>query len=66
VNGVVYSAGTYAGEEISVEMVLYDVGSNRRIWSALSRTYIWDTGVDEIKPAVSRVVEMLVKEKIIR
>jgi hypothetical protein len=65
VNGVVYSAGTYAGEEVSVEMVLYDISSNKRIWSALSRTYIWDTGVDEIKPAVSRVVDMLVDAKII-
>lgn len=65
VNGSVYSAGTYAGEEVFVEMVLYDARSNRRIWSALSRTRIWDTEVDEIKPAVSRVVEMLVDEKII-
>lgn len=65
VNGVVFSAGTYAGEEVSVEMVLYDVRSKKRVWSALSTTYIWDSGVDEVKPAVDKVVEMLVKEKVI-
>lgn len=65
VNGVVYSAGTYAGEEVFMEMVLFDGSSNRPIWSALSRTHVWDTGVDEIKPAVDRVVELLADEKVI-
>lgn len=52
-------------EDVLVEMVLYDVRSNKRIWSALSRTYIRDTGVEVIKPAASRIVEMLAAEKII-
>ena len=65
VNGAVYSVGTYAGEEVFVEMVLYDVNSNKRIWSTLSRSRIWDSAVDEVKPAVNQVVEMLVAEKII-
>lgn len=65
VTGAVSSAGSYEGEEVFVEMVLYDVGSNKRIWSALSRSRIWDSAVDEIDPAVSRIVEMLVAEKII-
>jgi hypothetical protein len=65
VTGAVYSAGSYEGEEIFVETVLYDVGSGKRIWSALSRSRIWDSAVDEIEPAVNRIVEMLVADKII-
>jgi hypothetical protein len=65
VNGADSSAGTYAGEEVFMEMALYDVGSNKRIWSALSRTYVWDSGVDEIKPLTGKIVEMLADEKII-
>jgi hypothetical protein len=65
VNGSVHSAGTYAGEKVFTEMALYDAASKKRIWSALSRTYVWDTPVKEIKPVVSRIVEMLADENII-
>lgn len=65
VNGVVYSTSTYAGEEVFLEMTLYDAKTKKRIWSTLSRSRIWDTAVDEIKPAVSRVEKMLVDAKII-
>ena len=65
VNGAVSSAGTYAGEDVTLEMVLYDVKSNKRIWSALARWYIWDSAVDEIQPAVGRIMEKLSADKII-
>ena len=65
VNGAVNSAGTYAGKKVLLEMVLYDVRSGRRIWSALSRTYIWDIPVDAIKPMVGQIAEMLSAERII-
>ena len=65
VNGAVNSAGTYAGKKVLLEMVLYDVRSDRRIWSALSRWYMWDTSVDAIKPMAAQIVEVLSAEKII-
>ena len=65
VNGAVSSAGSYAGEDITLEMVLYDVRSNKRIWSALSRWYVWDSAVDDIQPAVNEIIEKLSAEKII-
>lgn len=64
-NGAVNSAGTYAGKKVLMEMVLYDARSGRRIWSALSRWYVWDTSVDAIKPMVAGIVEVLSDEKIV-
>ena len=65
VSGVTYQPGTYAEEEDTAEMVIYDVSARKRVWSALSKTYVWNTKVEEIKPAVDRVVELLVADKII-
>lgn len=65
VSGFVYSPGTYAEEDVSAEMVLYDVSAKKRIWSALSKTYVWNTRTEEIKPAVQLIIDKLVAEKII-
>ena len=60
-----YKPGTYAEEEDTAEMVIYDVTTRKRVWSAVSKTYVWNTRVEEIEPAVDRVVKALVADKII-
>ena|SRR5208283_5558437 len=63
--GFVYKPGTYAEEDVTAEMVLYDVGAKKRIWAALSKTYVWNTREEEVKPAVQKIIKILVDEKII-
>jgi hypothetical protein len=63
--GFVYTPGTYAEQNVTAEMVLYDVGEKKRIWSALSKTYVWNTRAEEVKPVVQKIIKMLVDEKII-
>jgi hypothetical protein len=65
VSGFAYTPGTYAEEEVAWELVIYDVSTRKRIWSALSETYVANTRVEEIKPVVDRIMEMLVADKII-
>ena len=65
VKGSLNSTGTYAGKKVLMELVVYDVKLNRRIWSALTSTYIWDTPADAVKPMVSDIVQKLSREKII-
>ena len=65
VAGYTYQPGTYAEEEDAAELAIYDVSEKKRVWSALSKSYVWNTKVEEIKPAVDRLVELLVADKII-
>ena len=65
VSGFVYTPATYAEEDVTAEMVLYDVSARKRIWSALTKTYVWNTREEEIKPAVQHLVKILVAEKVI-
>lgn len=65
VKGSLYSTGTYAGKKVLMELVVYDVTRGRRIWSALSSTYLWDIPSDAVKPMVSDIVHKLSRERII-
>lgn len=65
VAGSVYMPGTYAEEDVTVEMALFNVSTKKRFWSALADTYIWNTPQEEIKPAVERIIKKLVADKII-
>jgi len=60
-----YKPGTYAEEDVSMEMALYDVGTKKLIWWALASTYIWNTPEEEIKPGVRRIMKLLLNDKII-
>jgi len=62
--GPSYDSGIYV-KHVNVEMVLYDVRLNKRIWSALGDIKIWDTPEKEIQPAVKHIMEVLISEKII-
>jgi hypothetical protein len=65
VSGFAYKPGTYAESEVTAALVLYDVSERKLIWSATSETYVWNTAEEEIKPAVDRIVQLLVADKII-
>ncbi len=65
VSGVTYKPGTYDEEDVVSEMALYDVRTRKRIWSAVSDTYVWNTPEEEIKPAVHRIMKILLDDKII-
>lgn len=65
VSGVSYKPGTYAEEDVLVEMALYDVSTRKRIWSAISDTYIGNTRAEEVGPAVDRIMKLLLDDKII-
>lgn len=59
------SGGVYAGKKVLMEMALYDVRTNKRIWAALTRTYIWDTPDDAVRTMAAGIVEKLSTENII-
>jgi len=65
ISGYVYAPGTYEEDVVSMETNIYDVRTHKRIWSALSRTFIWNTPEEVIKPEVSRLMEKLTADKII-
>jgi hypothetical protein len=60
-----YMPGTTAGEDVVMEIVLYDVSAKKRIRSAQAETFIWSTKVEEIKPAVDHLMKLLVADKVI-
>lgn len=63
--GFSYKPGTYAEEEGTWEAVLYDVGARKRVWSALVETYVSDARMEEVRPAVEKVMERLLGDKAI-
>ena len=65
VSGVTYKPGTYAEEDVLAEMVLYDVSTRKRIWWAISDTYVENTRAEEVNPAVNRIMKILLDDKII-
>ncbi len=65
ISGYVYVPGTYEEDIVSMETNLYDVRTHKRIWSALSKTFIWNTPEEVIKPEVLRLIERLTADKII-
>jgi hypothetical protein len=60
-----YMPGTTAGEDVVMEMVLYDVSAKKRIWSTQAETFIWSNKVEEIKPAIDHLMKLLVADKVI-
>jgi hypothetical protein len=50
---------TSSSVEATVEHVLFDVVAKRRVWVLQTKTYVWNTRTDEVKPAVDLVVEHL-------
>jgi hypothetical protein len=63
--GFSYKPGTYAEEEGTWEAVLYDVGARKRVWSAVVETYVSDARTEEVRPAVEKVMERLLADKMI-
>jgi hypothetical protein len=65
VSGASYKPGTYSEEEVTMEMIIFDVITKKRVWSALSETYVGNTRDEEIAPAVKLIMKALVDSKII-
>ena len=65
VSAYTYQPGTYAEEEVASEIVVFDVKTRRRVWTALAKTYISNTKAEEIAPAVKQILELLVRDKIV-
>jgi hypothetical protein len=63
--GFSYKPGTYAEEEGTWEAVLYDVGARKRVWSVQVETYVSDTRMEEVRPAVEKVMARLLADKMI-
>jgi hypothetical protein len=56
---------TSSSVEATVEHVLFDVVAKKRVWVLQTKTYVWNTRTDEVKPAVDLVVEHLRADKMI-
>jgi hypothetical protein len=65
VSAYTYQPGTYAQEEVASEIVVFDVKTRRRVWTALAKTFISNTKAQEIAPAVKQIMELLVRDKIV-
>ncbi len=65
VSGFVYTPGTYAEEEVVWELDLYEVKTKKRVWAVASETYVTNSRVEEIRPAVKDIMERLIADKMI-
>jgi hypothetical protein len=65
VAGPTYTPGTDDKDEATVEHILFDVPAKKRVWVLQTKTYVWNTRTDEVKPAVDLVVEHLRADKMI-
>ena len=63
--GPSYKPGTYAEMEGTYELVIYDVNARKRVWTAAVETYVSDTRMEEMKPAIDKIMERLVADKMI-
>jgi hypothetical protein len=63
--GPSYKPGTYAEMEGIYELVIYDVNARKRVWTAVVETYVSDTRMEEMKPAIDKIMERLVADKMI-
>ncbi len=65
VSAYTYQPGTYAQEEVASEIVVFDVKTRRRVWTALAKTYISNTKAEEVAPAVKQIMNLLVRDRIV-
>ena len=65
VAGDIYMPGTYSVEDVSWQLVVYDVTVRKRVWTAQFESFIRDNRTPLVKPAVDRIMKMIVADKII-
>ncbi len=65
VSGLFYQPGTYAEDEVTWDMVIYDVREKKLVWSAVVKTYIWTNRVEEIRPALDKIMKRLLADKVL-
>jgi hypothetical protein len=63
--GPSYKPGSYAEMEGTYELIIYDVNAQKRVWTAAVETYVSDSRMDEMKPAIEKIMERLIADKMI-
>jgi hypothetical protein len=63
--GPSYKPGTYAEMEGIYELVIYDVNARKRVWTAVVETYVSDTRMEEMNPALDKIMARLLADKMI-
>jgi hypothetical protein len=63
--GPTYKPGTYAETEGTYELVIFDVKTRKRVWTAVVKTYVSNTRMEEMNPAIEKIMERLLADKMI-